>query len=579
MSRADALLQYSSDLNLLYVEDDLEMLEKMGMLFENFFSSVTLASNGKEALDIYKKNSIDIVLSDIHMPEMNGLEMAKIIKKDNPEQAIVFLTAFDDTNYLIDSIDMCIDGYILKPFTIDQVSEVFFRVSKSIYLSKKELDYKKELEKELAKKTSELEQSKQHLEKQKNRLEAIFQTSKDGIAILDLESNFLDCNDAYLNMTGFNREELLTKSCLGLSTEKDTKEYNKVMHEVLSNGFYENCEKTCIVKNNKKITVNMSLALMPDKTQIVSTIKDITKSNIEAKKIRDYVKLIDENISISTTDLEGNITDVSTAFCKMSGYTKSELIGSTHKRLRDATTPSSVYKDMWDSIKADKMWHGELRNKAKDGSHFWMDISVFPIYDGDDVKIGYTAIRNDITDKKNIEEISRRDGLTNIFNRRYFDKILVNIINSAKRNNSSVCFAMFDIDFFKSYNDHYGHQKGDDVIIKVAQCLENSLKRADDYCFRLGGEEFGILFKIDDPKEAYHFIEKIHQKINDQKIVHEYSQISEYITTSIGLVCKHAHDIESEDAFYKEVDDLLYISKENGRNQINSNINFSDEQT
>ncbi|MDB2405539.1 sensor domain-containing diguanylate cyclase [Arcobacteraceae bacterium] len=170
--------------------------------------------------------------------------------------------------------------------------------------------------------------------------------------------------------------------------------------------------------------------------------------------------------------------------------------------------------------------------------------------------------------RKEIEKSSITDGLTNIYNRRYFDKIFPEFVQLAKRTNDLVCFIMLDIDHFKQYNDIYGHQKGDDVLISVATSISNSLNRPDDKCFRLGGEEFGILFKSTSKEKAMKFANSIKNNIENLKIEHSNNSASDYITASLGLVCQNAKEIISVDVLYKQADDLLYTSKENGRNQV-----------
>jgi len=167
-----------------------------------------------------------------------------------------------------------------------------------------------------------------------------------------------------------------------------------------------------------------------------------------------------------------------------------------------------------------------------------------------------------------LEKISITDALTNIYNRRHFNELFPKIINSAKRDNDLVSFLIMDIDHFKQYNDTYGHQMGDDVLVKVAKAIKDSIYRSDDYCFRLGGEEFGVIFKTDSKEKAFEFANKIKENIENLNIEHKGNSASSYITASMGLICKNAKDIPSDDIVYKEADDLLYKAKENGRNKV-----------
>lgn len=167
-----------------------------------------------------------------------------------------------------------------------------------------------------------------------------------------------------------------------------------------------------------------------------------------------------------------------------------------------------------------------------------------------------------------IREISIIDGLTNVFNRRHFNESFPKIINRARRHNGLVCFLILDIDFFKQYNDTYGHVKGDDALMSVATTLKNQLKRADDHCFRLGGEEFGVIFHAKREDEAAAFAKRALRNVESLRIEHKKSSVSPYVTVSIGLVCKCAKDIDSGEHMYQEADALLYKAKENGRNRV-----------
>ena len=117
-------------------------------------------------------------------------------------------------------------------------------------------------------------------------------------------------------------------------------------------------------------------------------------------------KLIDQYVIISSTDLKGIITDVSQAFCTISGYKKEELIGKSHRLIRHPDMPKSAFKDMWATIKMDKTWKGEVKNLKKDGGFYWVEANITPIYNNFGQKIGYSAIRYDITSKKEIEELN-----------------------------------------------------------------------------------------------------------------------------------------------------------------------------
>lgn len=115
------------------------------------------------------------------------------------------------------------------------------------------------------------------LEEQKEEFETIFNISKDGVAVLDLESNFLDFNEAYQEMTAFTRDELLATSCIALSIPEDRERAKEAMKDVLEHGFVKGFEKTCIVANGRDVVIDMTLTLLPDKKRILISTKDITE--------------------------------------------------------------------------------------------------------------------------------------------------------------------------------------------------------------------------------------------------------------------------------------------------------------
>ena len=370
-------------------------------------------------------------------------------------------------------------------------------------------------------------------------------------------------------------KEIFNNAYFSMATSKDNIILNDILNKLFSSISNENKDSI----NNNWISVNYEKMVDYEKVLIAGMVflliifiislknRQINNINSQMKK---YIKIVDENVLTSSTDLDGNITYASEAFCEISGYTKDELIGQNHRIIRHSDMKESTYKELWETITSGKTWKGEIKNKKKNGDYYWVKASISPVFDNKGEIISYTAIREDITDKKIIEEISITDGLTNIYNRRYFDEIFPKIINEAKRKNELVAFVFMDIDHFKQYNDNYGHQKGDEVLINFAACLKQSLHRSSDYTFRLGGEEFAVVYQMETKEKAVEFANNLRKNIENLKIEHKYSSVSSYITASMGLICKNANEIVI-DEIYKQADDLLYQAKRSGRNQVKVN--------
>ena len=310
-----------------------------------------------------------------------------------------------------------------------------------------------------------------------------------------------------------------------------------------------------------------SLKISKQIKTILKIIASTLVKEIDNETNKKYFKLIDKNVIISSTNTEGTITFVSEAFCNATLYDKKELLGNNHRLLKHPSVKDEIFRGLWNTIKTGNMWKKELPNLKKDGTTYWAKTSISPELDFYGNIIGYNAIREDITDKKYIEQISIEDSLTGLYNRRYFDKTIKKQINLVKRFQKTLMFGILDIDHFKQYNDTYGHQEGDNALQKVATCLTQNLKRENDFIFRLGGEEFGILYFVENSNEGISIANKLRENIEQLKINHIKNSVSDYLTISCGIFTYKGEDISIE-SIYKSTDDLLYKAKKSGRNQV-----------
>lgn len=290
------------------------------------------------------------------------------------------------------------------------------------------------------------------------------------------------------------------------------------------------------------------------------------------KDLEKRIELVNKHVSFSTTDLNGVITEVSEAFCRLSGYTKKELIGKKHNIMRHEDTSDDVYNNLWDTILKGKSWEGEVKNKRKNGGYFWTNVVISPIYDATDTIYGYTAIRQDITNEKIVQGMAITDQLTDIYNRRYFNEVFPREIKRSIRTGYSLSFMMLDIDYFKQYNDTYGHQAGDEVLKKVAKTLKSQLLRIEDLVFRIGGEEFGVIYTTNVFADSSKIANNLCKAIVDLKIEHKTSKVVPVLSVSIGLVCIKfslpANITLDMNDIYKLADEELYRAKDSGRNKV-----------
>lgn len=171
--------------------------------------------------------------------------------------------------------------------------------------------------------------------------------------------------------------------------------------------------------------------------------------------------------------------------------------------------------------------------------------------------------------KKELEKISNTDRLTNIANRRAFDQLFEKTWNLICRQQRSVALCIIDIDYFKPYNDNYGHVQGDKVLQDVAQALSNCAKRADEIVARYGGEEFVILAYIEDEEQLKLFSENIQNTVLKLALPHKYSSVNDYITVSSGITWLNNTGEwltnYTKEEWLNSSDEALYEAKKNGR--------------
>ncbi|NOQ30073.1 MAG: EAL domain-containing protein [Helicobacteraceae bacterium] len=327
---------------------------------------------------------------------------------------------------------------------------------------------------------------------------------------------------------------------------------------------YENIELVLEILKNIVIKINIK--------------KELTTKNIELKKqYNELLKqkaFIEKHILLTYSDLDGNITYVSQAYLDLTGYEKSELIGKNHNVFKHYNAKEDAINELWHSAQLDEPWSGEFKNVKKDGTPFWVKVIIEPIYDDHNIKVGYSAVKEDISHQKKAEKLSITDPLTEVYNRRHFNTVLNEELTRSKRKGLNLCLIILDIDYFKQYNEHYGHDSGDDVLKWVSTQLKVSAGRGSDYLFRIGGEEFAIITSNMSDDDVRIYAENIRKSIENIKITHKFSKVSDFITASLGVINV---DIKSSnlstDDIYNITEHNLFNAQHNGKNRVIFNAN------
>jgi len=302
-------------------------------------------------------------------------------------------------------------------------------------------------------------------------------------------------------------------------------------------------------------------------------------------ELKEITNTLDKFVIFSKSNIDGIITYSSEALEKVSGYSHEELIGHPHSIFRHPDMSSSIYKELWDTILSKKMWSGNLLNRAKDGSSYWVNISILPEIKDSKI-IGFSAFRVDISNQKELEcekektlkktkelqllnkkleELSVIDALTQIYNRLKLDSVIQENYERYKRYHKTFSILLIDIDLFKHVNDTYGHLIGDDVLKQIANIIKYNTRKVDTLG-RWGGEEFMVICEETDEDGAYRLAENIRQSVDKYRfdVIHKK-------TISIGI-SEVGEDLSIQECI-KRADDALYYAKTNGRNR---STKFSD---
>jgi diguanylate cyclase (GGDEF)-like protein/PAS domain S-box-containing protein len=232
----------------------------------------------------------------------------------------------------------------------------------------------------------------------------------------------------------------------------------------------------------------------------------------------------------------------------------------------------------------------DYRALTKDGDYVWIRDVVHVVRNEEGRVDSLVGFMFDISERKKTEEkllslqkeledLSFKDGLTGVANRRMFDSIMEVEWGNAKRNNQPLSLIMLDIDYFKQYNDQYGHIQGDECLKRVGKTLNSAGTRPRDFFARFGGEEFVLVLPETDEKSAKLVAERCRSLIFKEQIPHEKSQVSQILTVSLGVGTIIPSHSGKPIEFIEEVDKQLYKAKQKGRNCMVCSHSFSKSKT
>jgi diguanylate cyclase (GGDEF)-like protein/PAS domain S-box-containing protein len=303
--------------------------------------------------------------------------------------------------------------------------------------------------------------------------------------------------------------------------------------------------------------------------RMIGTNSDITERKRAEESLQQAATVFGHTREgITITDVNGTILNVNEAFTRITGYSREDAIGQNPRILSSGRQGAEFYKEMWDSLIDQGHWSGEIWNRRKDGEVYAELLSISVIRDEQGVTKQYVAMFSDITAIKahqsQLEHMAHFDALTNLPNRFLLADRLHQAMAQVKRHDQLLTVVYLDLDGFKTINDHYGRETGDQVLIVLAKRFKEALREGDSLA-RISGDEFvAVLTDLEDTTASLPLLNRL-QAATELPV--ELGELSLSLSASLGVTFyPQAQDIDG-DQLLRQADQAMYQAKVAGKNR------------
>ncbi|MBF2003892.1 MAG: PAS domain S-box protein [Chlorogloeopsis fritschii C42_A2020_084] len=263
---------------------------------------------------------------------------------------------------------------------------------------------------------SQNQKSQQALKNSEQQFRATFNQVAVGIAHIAPNGKWLLVNEKICEIVGYSREELLNLTFQDITHPEDLNTDLEYVRQILANKIQTySMEKRYIRKDGDRIWVNLTVSLVRESSgepkYFISVVEDITKRKQAEQALQESLKdladmkfALDQAAIVAFTDDKGKITYINDKFCEISQYSREELLGQNHRIINSGYHPREFFQQMWATITKGLVWRGEIKNRAKDGTFYWVDTTIVPLLDAQGKPFEYVAIHSDITQRKAAQE-------------------------------------------------------------------------------------------------------------------------------------------------------------------------------
>lgn len=399
----------------------------------------------------------------------------------------------------------------------------------------------------------------------------VIQNAGDGIVIINAKGEICSVNNTAIVMFGYSKEEMEGRNVSILMPEPYCLELVTHIHNYLESGCSTAIGSLRETEGRRKNGECFPLELMITEvnhiggTIFVGMLRDVSKRKETEQELRlagQVMEVAQESIVITEDDL--SICAVNPAFTEITGYLPEEVIGCSPKILASGLHDQVFYERMWYEINTTGNWQGEVWDKRKNGEVYPKWLSISEIRDSSDMVTHYVSVASDITDRKlsekRLKQLAHYDNLTGLPNRMLLLDRMRQEIEQSKRNNLKLALLFLDLDRFKSVNDNYGHNVGDQLLVSVAERFRGCIRETDTLA-RHGGDEFAIL--VSDVKESDDVARIAEHLIASLQSSFDLDGKECFVGVSIGIAL-FPNDGGEPDELMQKADTAMYRAKASG---------------
>lgn len=389
---------------ILYVEDDPIIRNNALEVLRRRYTTVFAAEDGLSGWVLYREIKPDLVITDIKMPGMSGLELIKNIRECSSEQHILITSAYNDSDLLFDALNLAVEGYLIKPFLTDALISYIQRVLKSLKLKAEVEAYHTRLEQMVEERTHELLQSE-------GKFGALIEKLLDGLILIE-EQRIVFSNSSIGQLLGYTKAELHGQHYSIIIADQEVARVRQIHEQRLKReGNVPELYQTKIKsKNGREIPVelNVGFLTLEEVPQVLVLIRDLTKRlQMEHERLRLEGAIDQVEESVIITDTSGLIVYTNRAAEKLTGYTKEELLHSKMSLFKSGMHDDSFYSSFWRNLIDSHRFSGVFINKRKDGSLYHEQTSITAVLNDQGDVTHYVSVKRDVTFELQMEKTLR----------------------------------------------------------------------------------------------------------------------------------------------------------------------------